>query len=112
MRQLLNQHDIDLPVGRRGVTVRRGLKWADAKSGDRLELMTGTGPDDQTHFGEGVVVDAAVYRFKDLPAKLLEMQHEARARQYSGLLASMRKAYGPGFSEDEDVVAMTYERTA
>ncbi len=119
MRTLHMLHDLDCAVGQFGSTVRKGNKWADAM-GLTLELCVCTqrfGCDAAhnpfwEHYveGHGVVTDIWSGIFKDVPARYLEREHEIRSRQYSGLLASMRKAYGTDFSEDESVTIVTYLR--
>lgn len=113
-------HSLDCNVGEPGSTVRKGNKWADAM-GLTLELcvcepyVVPDGidvPEEMTHTveGHGLVTDIWSGFFKDVPARYLEHEHEIRSRQYSGLLDSMRKAYGPDFGENEQVVILTYLR--
>jgi hypothetical protein len=114
MRTLHMLHSLDCGVGQIGTTVRKGNKWADAY-GLTLELCVCTPIGDaggQSHVveGHGLVIDIWSGKFKDVPARHLEHEHEVRSRQYSGLLASMRKAYGTNFSESEDVTTVTYLR--
>ena len=115
MRTLHMLHSLDCMVGEYGSTVRKGNKWADAM-GLTLELCVCEPyidiPQEMTHTveGHGVVMDIWSGLFKDVPARYLEHEHEIRSRQYSGLLDSMRKAYGPDFDENEQVVILTYLR--
>jgi len=123
MRTLHMLHSLDCAVGEHGSTVRKGNKWADA-FGLTIELCvcnriacTEEGPVPfligvPTHKieGHGLVTDIWSGLFKDVPARYLEHEHEIRSRQYLGLLDSMRKAYGPDFGENEQVVILTYLR--
>ena len=59
--------------------------------------------------GEAAVISIWTGVFRDIPARLIEKEHEVRSRQYSGLLESMRFAYD-GFSEYETVTALGYLR--
>ena len=114
MRTLHMLHSLDCEKGQFGTTVRKGNKWADA-FGLTLELCVC-----EVHpalcciehkiSGHGLVTDIWEGKFKDVPARYLEYEHEIRSRQYSGLLESMRKAYGQDFNEDEQVVILTYLR--
>lgn len=118
MRVLHMLHSLDCEVGCLGSTVRKGNKWADAM-GLAIELCVCTRSFDSNiqhdvdiHEiqGHGIVTDIWSGLFKDVPARYLEQEHEIRSRQYSGLLDSMRKAYGPEFSENDQVVILTYFR--
>jgi hypothetical protein len=60
--------------------------------------------------GTGAVLDTWVGRFYDIPARLLQYEHERRSRDYAGLLASMRKAYGDTFGEASFVTVVLYRR--
>jgi hypothetical protein len=111
MRQLHNQHPIDTKPGQIGITVRRGGKWADVKPGEELELCVGVGPNDQVPVGRCIVKEAVLCQFINIPARLIELEHEQSSRVYTGLLASMRKAYGADFNEQEPVVVLAYGRT-
>ena len=124
MRILHMLHSLDCERGQFGSTVRKGNKWADA-FGLTLQLCVCTqtgvieseGPDPitvpvHTHEikGHGLVTDIWQGKFKDVPARYLELEHEIRSRQYSGLLDSMRKAYGEDFSINDEVVVLVYLR--
>lgn len=122
--QLKNvQHDFETPVGELGVTVRRGFKWAMVPMGTPLELWRCGEP----HYGVcpeigqggeycckqqgvGLVAGHWVGQLKDLPARVIEREHEAESRSYSGLLFSLRRAYGQDFSDGEYVTALFYVR--
>lgn len=110
-RQLNNLHEIDVEVGQIGTTVRRGSKWADTPVDSVIDLCVtrreGVPPAVE---GTARVIRVQKYVFESIPAKLIEEEHEAASRMYSGLLNSMRWAYGPEFSETEEVVCLSYER--
>lgn len=111
-----NLHEIDIDAGEIGVTVRLGRKWFDRLSkgfvldkGSLLDLQETIGGV-STIVGEGRPTDLWLGEFRDLPARLIEKEHEIPSRLYSGLLESMRRAYGPEFDETDEVTAFTYER--
>jgi len=137
--QLKNvQHDFETPVGEVGVTVRRGFKWAMVATSTQLELWrcerphAGDCPEImpvlQVHTdlqpvaedipgavfcskqGTGRVVGHWVGQLKDLPARIIEQEHEAESRTYSGLMHSLRRAYGPQLSDVHYVTALFYMR--
>jgi hypothetical protein len=110
MRTLHMLHTLDTPTGHQGSTVRNGMKWADAL-GQNIELCVCL-PTPADHKIEGHAVVTGVWdgKFADIPARLIEREHEERSRTYSGLLASMRHAYGPEFGENNQVVVLTYSR--
>lgn len=126
MRTLHNLHTIDINPGQTGVTVRNGDKWADALN-DKIELCecamvyykhaslgpsTVSQPPEMQHkiVGHGVVIEIWNGEFKNIPARYIEHEHEERSRMYSGLLESMRKAYGETFSEANHVTVLVYNR--
>lgn len=110
MRTLHMLHELEVAVGDRGSTVRKGFKWADLKRNERIELCVCT-RDPETHDvqGEGAVTDMWVGLFREIPAYLLSFEHERRSREYWGLYDSMRKAYGD-FSEADFVTVVLYDR--
>lgn len=123
--QLKNvQHDFETPVGETGVTIRKGFKWALVPASTQLELWrcerphTGicpiadgdySGPCAQQ--GTGRVVGHWVGQLKDLPARIIEQEHEEKSRAYSGLLFSLKRAYGQ-VSDGDYVTALFYVRRA
>jgi len=110
MRKLQNIHPIDIAPGEVGVTVRRGDKWANITHGEALEIYSGDVAN-QTKIGEGKVTNVMSCRFSEIPARLVEMEHEKTSRTYSSLLESMKRAYNePKFKETDQVVVMTYLR--
>ena len=111
MRTLHMLHLLDADLGATASTVRNGFKWADLEPSEHIELCVCT-RDPETHDvqGEGVVLTLWFGYFKDIPAKLLSYEHEVRSRLYSGLLDSMRKAYGDTFNEVSPVTVIIYKR--
>ena len=110
MLQLHNKHELDVAVGQSSFTVRYGNKWRDTPIGAQIELFV-TRNDITNLEGAAVVEGVTIMKFRDIPAKLIETQQEASARVYSGLLESMRRAYGSDFSEDSEVICLAYKRT-
>lgn len=112
MRTLHMLHSLDANVGAVASTVRNGFKWADLGRYEAIALCVCT-RDPETHDvqGQGYVTDLWFGRFQDIPARLLRFEHEERSREYNGLLASMRKAYGRGFSERAPVTVVVYRRS-
>lgn len=110
MRIMHMLHSLDCEVGAIGVTVRRGPKWADSM-GEMIELCVCSN-DNVQHVVSGTARVKEIWRgpLEEVPAKLIENEHEIRSQQYSGLLASMRKAYGAGLSEDDEVTVVSYLR--
>ena len=106
-------HSLDAEVNTLASTVRNGFKWADLHPDEIIELCVCT-KDPETHDVQGTGKVKALWfgYFKDIPARILRFEHEERSRSYRGLLASMRHAYGKGFSEDNPVTVVVYERIA
>lgn len=114
MRRIMHMlHSLDIEVGDLASTVRSGFKWADLEAGEDFDLCVCT-RDPETHEvqGAGHVWDLWFGFFKDVPARLLSVEHEKRSREYTGLLASMRKAYGEDFHEGRPVTVVIYRRDA
>ena len=111
MRTMHMLHSLDVEPSQNGSTVRKGFKWADLIEGELLELCVCT-KDPETHDvqGTGYVWELWFGRFEDIPARLLRWEHELRSREYNGLLASMRHAYGRDFSESDPVTVVLYRR--
>ena len=107
-----NLHTIDIGVGETGVTVRRGDKWFNRVSGGTSIQLQETLEGKSEVVGSGRVKDVWLGRFVGVPASLIEIEHEESSRTYSGLLASMRRAYGEEFSENDVVTVFSYERTS
>lgn len=108
-------HSFDVDLGEEFCTVRRGYSWADeTQVGDELNLVL-QNPDDRTQ--EQVVGKAIITRrikveqFNLIEARHIEREHQASSRMYSGLLESMRAAYGKDFRQDEPVTVVFYRVT-
>jgi hypothetical protein len=109
MRTLHMLHSLDVEPGNPGSTVRNGLKWADAL-GQSIELCVCDKEGNHEVKGHAMVMGIWQGMFFEIPARLIEREHEVRSRTYSGLLASMRNAYGENFREDNFVVVLSYQR--
>jgi hypothetical protein len=121
-------HPLDVQQLKLASTVRKGFKWAStAKLGDALMLCVCRGKcldpercgkpkrngtpwscEHCTIQGKGVVTGFWVGRFEDIPALFLDYEHEASSRTYSGLLKSMRRAYGQ-FGPHDWVTVLMYQ---
>lgn len=98
-------------VGQVGSTVRNGSKWMQYK-GEFLDLCECV-PDgtDIMHLitGRGKIINKGMCPFREIPARIVELEHCADARTYSGLLAAMKRAY-PNFTELNVVTWVEYVR--
>lgn len=116
-------HSLDTDPGMVGTTVRRGIKWKGSVGdtlilcvcSDRCLTTECSDPDGEIcdncdRQGEGIVHEEWFGRFINVPAKAVEYEHEESSRMYSGLLSSMERAYGPGFTEESVVTILSYER--
>lgn len=109
MKTLHMLHSLDLKPGETGTTVRLGDKW-NVPPNTPLELCVCV---PYCHIeGYGATVSTWMGRFKDVPACLIENEHELESRRYSGLKASMERAYGNLFNEDSVVTVLSYQRAA
>jgi hypothetical protein len=120
-RVLHSLHKVEVEPGEVGSTVRNGSKWANAVPGTKLDLCECASPcpaEDHVEerdciiVGLGEVTDQWFGHFDEVPARLIEHEHEVRSRQYSGLLASMQKAYGDSFEEENFVTVIVYKRVS
>jgi hypothetical protein len=102
-------HTLDASVDQLASTVRKGFKWADLRYSDELELCV-CEPEHNVQ-GHAWVQGLWFGRFFEIPARLLQYEHEVRSRTYDGLHDSMRKAYGDDFGADEPVTVIVYVRT-
>lgn len=113
--------------GEVATTVRRGFKWAKfvsdrSGSAPRVELWNCPQHHDGDcnelsceRYGVASIIGRWTGLFKDIPAALLSIEHEERARTREGLLTSMREAYGPEFESlephlSEHVTVLIYYR--
>ena len=101
-------HSLDVKPGDIGITVRRGDKWLSVTQGEQLDLCVCV--PDHVIVDKGYVNFTWYGKFKDIPARYLELEHEVESRTYSGLLKSMRRAYGFEFNENEQVTVLGYVR--
>ena len=88
----------------RNVSIRRGIKWAGTKG-----VYTGKPSDKKDK--RSVVVEilfTEIFKFKDIPAKVLYYEHQKSCQTYEGLLKAMFEGYGSGFMEDEYVTAIYF----
>ena len=110
-RTLHNLHSLDVEEGAVGSTVRLGGKWADLKEGEIIELCVCT-KDPETHDVQGLGQTLSLWfgRFIDVPAQYLRYEHEEKSREYSGLVSSMKNAYGEDFDTHAPVVVIMYRR--
>lgn len=104
-------HKFNVLEGSNYTTVRRGLRWAESEVGDPVELVI-QDPVNREAFaviGMGSILSLEVIdKFRDIPARCLEQEHELSSRTYSGLIESMRRAYGSVFDENDTVTVVTY----
>lgn len=119
-------HDLDLEVNQIGTTVRNGLKWRVDKGTELLlcvctdrcltSICNEAWSEDVCgnchRVGRGQVLSTWTGKFRDIPARLIENEHEIRSRLYSGLYDSMEKAYGDSFRGGATVTVVEYVRTA
>lgn len=102
---------LDQEVGQVGVTVRNGNKWMQYK-GDFMDLCECVSHSSETvHFitGRGKIINKGMCQFRDIPARIVELEHCEDARTYSGLLEAMKSAY-PNFTDQNIVTWVEYVR--
>ena len=113
------RHNFDTPMGEVGLTIRCRFKWAEVPDGTDLTLSRCEvgHPGEQctvekgcTSQGTARVVGRWVGRFKDLPARLIALEHSGEDRLYPALLKTMEMAY-PGFTDHDHVTGLLYLRT-
>jgi len=105
-RMLNTLKGVILKPGESGITIRRGIKWADAQKGDRLILTVGRPPEDKL-VGAGLVQSVAMMRFCDIPDQVWPQMHTDN-KTYETVLAAMHRAY-EGFCTKEVVVVLKYQ---
>ena len=88
----------------RNVSVRRGVKWAGAKG---TYIGKPSDKKDKRHILLEILF-TEIYRFKDIPAKVLYYEHQKSCQTYEGLLKAMFEGYGSGFMEDEYVTVIYF----
>lgn len=82
------------------VTVRRGSKTYPADV-----LLVSNNTTDRPIRARVLNDKRHVCRFCDIPARIIELEHDPDCRTYSGLLRAMEEAY-PGFKPDEQVTCV------
>lgn len=101
-----------LKVGEIGNTVRDGLKWADLKAGDTLDMKATFNPKDSGfEFGKAEVMSVVVKNFHELTPEEVQLNHKRNTRILSQLLKNMVEVY-PGFKADNTVTVLTFKRVA
>lgn len=96
------------PVGLKGEnfsTVRLGRKWAERtvdEANRTVELVDGQG----RSFGTAKVLDCWVGRLADVPALLLECEHDPVCRTWSGLAQVLAAVYEGNEIEYSTVVTV------
>lgn len=107
MRTLHMLHSLDIAPGDFGSTVRLGDKWANALN-EHIELCVCV---PNCHVaGHGRVIEVYQCKFIDVPARLIQFEHELESRLYSGLYDSMKRAYDDKFDHMSDVTVLVYKR--
>ena len=91
-------------VGDENVSVRRGVKWYNARGRYIAK------PSDKKDKREQPIDihQTEVYKFKDIPAKILYYEHQKDCETYDGLLKTMFTGYGATFSEEEYVTVVWF----
>jgi len=93
-----------------GHRVDIAMPWSDGTgSGDLVVFEVWCCPNCEV-VGTGSTMDVWVGRFYDIPARLLQYEHETRSRSYAGLRKSMGKAYPDEFTEGSFVTLVLYRR--
>jgi len=93
-----------------GHKVDIAMPWSDGTgSGDLVVFEVWCCPNCEV-VGTGSTMDVWVGRFYDIPARLLQYEHETRSRSYAGLRKSMGKAYPDEFTEGSFVTLVLYRR--
>lgn len=116
-------HPLDVDPGHAASTVRKGIKWKGAVGAelilcvcsDRCLTAECSFPDfdpcdNCDRQGMGIAIGEWFGQFRNIPARVIEHEHEERSRLYSGLLQSMRKAYGSSFNDQSTVTVLIYDR--
>lgn len=85
-------------------TVRLGLKWADLRPGDKIQLAQTNGP----VFHEATVEQIFLTKFNWLPQVVFDFEHAPAARTPEGLIEAMRAAYGDAFKLDSIVTVIGF----
>jgi len=115
MRTLHNLHTVDVGPGEIGVTARNGTKWSNSEDGERNSIheeivLCECLNNEHKVVGSAIIEQVWLGQFQDIPAKFIEQEHELSSRYYTGLLSSMRRAYGEDFSENSPITILAYRR--
>lgn len=102
---------LDQEVGQLGVTVRNGSKWMQYNSDfmDLCECVIHSSETVHLITGRGKIINKGMCPFREIPARIVELEHCADARTYSGLLIAMKRAY-PNFTDQNIVTWIEYIR--
>lgn len=93
------------PIGL-NTTCRRGLKWSELRTGDRLLLEDVSGERPCIR-GDMRVVSVWHGPFLTMPQDLLDSNHDPDAASFDGLFHSMKRVY-PDFQADEVVTVVQF----
>ena len=97
-------HTLDPPnvaIGGNGATVFNGKDWYDLEMDLLPEVVNLCVCTPDHHLvGTAEVMSVSVYEFMEVPARFLEDEQSEDSSTYSGLLATMKRAYGEDFSEE------------
>jgi len=95
-------------VGQEATTCRKGLKWYNQVNvDDEVNLVLDPGG---AVFGRAVVTRLWFGWFRQVPALLVEIEHDPTCRTYSMLLACMKDIYDD-FKDTDLVTVVQYRRT-
>jgi hypothetical protein len=94
---------------REGHEVRLKMPWKEKKRKTDLPIWCCTNCEVQ---GTAGVFDYWVGRFAEIPARLLQWEHDKSSRDYAGLVEAMTRAYGDKFAEHVFVTLVLYRRAS
>lgn len=102
--------NLKTPKNEEGVvsTCRSGLKWADAKEGEIIQLQDRDENGEKRIYGKAEVVKVETALFKDMTDEQVDSNHGLHTRE--SLLEAMRNAYGPDFYGDCTVTVLFYQK--
>lgn len=90
------------------VTVRKGIKWANAFGENPEEQHPIFPTNDQTKLsGMAYILEADVKRFCNLTNEDISKEHDESCHNYQGLLKAMEAAY-PDFTETDLVTVLHF----
>lgn len=88
------------------ITVRRGIKWFGVVGEVKAESAFVEVEERKLKLR---VFKTALYRFKDIPPRWLQWEHDGSCHKYEGLLRAMKDSYGEDFDEKEIVTVVFFE---